>query len=63
MNKKELIFIVEDAPEGGLIARGLGESIFAQAEDMVSLKKEIRDAVNCHFADGEKPSCLLTAEE
>jgi hypothetical protein len=33
----ELIFIVEDAPEGGYTARARGESIFTEADDLDSL--------------------------
>ena len=29
---EELIFMVEDAPEGGYTARALGESIFTEAD-------------------------------
>jgi len=58
MSMKELIFILEDAPEGGFIAKALGESIFVEADEMVSLKKEIIDAVNCHFDEGKKPSII-----
>ena len=29
----EILFIVEEAPEGGLTARALGESIFTEADD------------------------------
>jgi len=28
----EIVFLVEEAPEGGLTARALGESIFTQAK-------------------------------
>jgi hypothetical protein len=45
----ELIFLIEEAPEGGFIARALGESIFTEADDMTSLEENIRDAVRCHF--------------
>jgi hypothetical protein len=34
---KELIFVVEEAPEGGYTARALGESIFTEAEDIETL--------------------------
>ncbi|MFN8507579.1 MAG: 2-oxoisovalerate dehydrogenase [Dehalococcoidia bacterium] len=53
--EKELIFIVTDAEEGGLLARALGEAIFTEADDMDSLRAMIRDAVACHFDDGEAP--------
>jgi len=47
----EIIFIVEEAPEGGYTARAVGESIFTQAEDPGLLQERVRDAVRCHFDD------------
>jgi predicted RNase H-like HicB family nuclease len=52
---KELIFLIEDAPEGGFIAKALGESIFTQAESLDELKKMIQDAVLCHFEEDKLP--------
>ncbi|MHC4136871.1 MAG: 2-oxoisovalerate dehydrogenase [Planctomycetota bacterium] len=49
----EIVFLVEEDPDGGLTARALGESIFTQAEDMDALKEAVRDAVRCHFGDKE----------
>jgi hypothetical protein len=54
----EIIFIVEDAPEGGFIARALGLSIFVEADDLVTLHSEIRDAVHCHFEDKQQPKMV-----
>ncbi len=52
----ELVFLVEEDPEGGYTARALGESIFTQADSIDSLREAVRDAVNCHFPDeGERP--------
>jgi len=51
----ELLFVVEDAPEGGLIARALGQSIFTQAASLDELRERVRDAVLCHFDDGMAP--------
>ncbi len=45
----ELVFLVEEDPEGGYTARALGQSIFTQAETMEDLAEQIRDAVRCHF--------------
>jgi predicted RNase H-like HicB family nuclease len=45
----EIIFVVEDAPEGGFSARAVGESIFTQAETLEELRAQVRDAVHCHF--------------
>ena len=48
---EEIVFIVEEAPEGGYTARALGASIFTEADDLESLRHEVIDAVHCHFAD------------
>jgi hypothetical protein len=55
---KEIIFMVEEAPEGGFIARALGESIITEADDMDSLKAMVRDAVRCHFEEGNAPTAI-----
>lgn len=55
---KELIFVVEEAPEGGYTARALGASIFTEADDMPGLHEQIRDAVRCHFEEGEQPKLV-----
>ena len=54
----ELIFVVEEAPEGGYTARALGESIFTEADDLASLHERVRDAVRCHFAEGHHPKAI-----
>ena len=48
----EIIFVVEQAPEGGFTARALGESIITQAESAAELHEHVRDAVHCHFDEG-----------
>ena len=55
---KELIFVVEDAPEGGFTAQALEESIFAEAEDLKTLHENVRDAVKCHFEAGQAPAMV-----
>jgi hypothetical protein len=55
---KEIIFVVEEAPEGGFTARALGESIFTEAEDVNLLHKNVRDAVQCHFEDDKAPKLI-----
>lgn len=54
----EIIFVVEDAPEGGLSARAVGESIFTQAPTMAELHSQVRDAVRCHFDEGAQPRLI-----
>lgn len=55
---KEIIFLVEDDIEGGYNARALGESVFAQGENIEELRTNIRDAVDCHFEPDAKPKVI-----
>ncbi len=54
----EIIFVIEEAVEGGFIARALGESIFTEAETLETLRQQVRDAVNCHFDEGKAPKVI-----
>ena len=54
----EIIFLVEEAPEGGLTARALGASIFTEADDLDELHDQVRDAVRCHFDEGQAPKVI-----
>ena len=54
----EIMFLVERAPEGGYTARALGESIFTEADDLESLHEQVRDAVRCHFDEGQAPRLI-----
>ena len=53
----EIVFVVEQAPEGGFIARALGESIFTEADTEAELRVAVQDAVHCHF-DGNSPKVI-----
>jgi hypothetical protein len=54
----EIIFLVEEALEGGYVARGLGASIITEADDIPSLQEQVRDAVRCHFDEGQAPKVI-----
>lgn len=54
----EIVFLVEDAAEGGFTARALGHSIFTEADSYDDLREHVRDAVQCHFAEGERPTVI-----
>jgi hypothetical protein len=54
----EVIFIVEEALEGGLIARAVGEGIFTQAANLEELHARVRDAVHCHFDPDSAPKLI-----
>ena len=58
MAHKEIIFSVEESPEGGYEARALGYPIFTQADSMDELKTMLRDAVTCHFPEDDKPRVI-----
>jgi hypothetical protein len=54
----EIIFVVEEDPEGGYTARALGASIVTEADDLSSLHANVRDAVLCHFDDDKAPAVI-----
>jgi predicted RNase H-like HicB family nuclease len=54
----EVIFQIEESPEGGYEARALGFSIFTDGETYEEIKTNILDAVNCHFDEDNKPKLL-----
>jgi hypothetical protein len=51
----EIVFLVEEAPEGGFTARALGYSIYTEADNWNELKTAIQDAISCHFDQEQKP--------
>jgi len=56
---KEIIFMLEEDPEGGFSARALGLSIFTQGNTIDEIKKNIKDAVRCHFeTEAEIPKVI-----
>jgi len=54
----EIIFLVEEAAEGGFVAKALGESIVTQSETIDDLKEMIKDAVKCHFDVNKLPKMI-----
>ena len=54
----EIIFLVEEAAEGGWNARALGESIFTQADTREALRKNVREVVRCHFEQEAVPRII-----
>jgi hypothetical protein len=58
MAASEIIFIVDESPEGGYEARALGQSIYTQADTFEALKDMVRDAVRWHFEDGAGPQLI-----
>jgi hypothetical protein len=56
MSESEVIFSVQESPEGGYEAQALGHAIFTQADNMEELKRNVREAVQCHFDEGTSPT-------
>jgi hypothetical protein len=54
----EIMFLVEEAPEGGFTARALGLSIFTEADNLPDLRAQIRDAISCHFEEKQEPKVI-----
>jgi hypothetical protein len=54
----ELVFLVEEAAEGGFTARAIGTPVFTEADSLEELRQAIRDAVRCHFDPGHEPRIL-----
>jgi len=58
MADTEIIFRVEESPEGGYEATALGHPIFTQADTLEALRAMVRDAVRCHFDDVARPRLI-----
>ncbi|MGC9994085.1 MAG: 2-oxoisovalerate dehydrogenase [Terriglobia bacterium] len=58
MAETEIIFSVQESPEGGYEARALGYPIFTQADTLDELKTMMQDAVRCHFEPQDAPRLI-----
>lgn len=58
MPDSEIIFAVQESPEGGYEARALGQAIFTQADTLEELRAIVRDAVRCHFEPETAPRLI-----
>lgn len=54
----EVIFLIEESVEGGFTAKAIGESIFTEADTIEELKKNLREAVECHFDPDKMPKLI-----
>jgi hypothetical protein len=66
LDMTEIHFIVEEAAEGGFIARAVGADIYTEADDLPGLHEQVRDAVRCHFDETARPALIrlhITREE
>ena len=51
---EEIFFLVEESSDGGFTAKGLGISIYTEADTIEGIRKAVKDAVHCHFDDNSK---------
>ena len=54
----EIIFMVQEPPEGGYSAEALGHAIFTVADTLQELNEMVRDAVICHFEEEARPKII-----
>jgi hypothetical protein len=54
----EIIFLIEDSPDGGYEAKALSAPIFTEADTLDELRAMIRDAVACHFDEADRPHII-----
>jgi len=59
----EIIFIVNEPPEGGYAAEALGQPIFTVADTVEELNAMVRDAVVCHFEEERRPKIIRLREQ
>ena len=55
---EEIIFSVQESPEGGYEARALPAPIFTEADNLEELLSAVRDATECHFEEGQCPKLI-----
>jgi hypothetical protein len=54
----EILFVVEEAEDGSYRASAIGQAIHTEADSLEELHSEIRDAVHCHFEEGQAPPLI-----
>ena len=54
----EIIFAIEESAEGGYEAKALSAPIFTEVDSLEELRAMVKDAVECHFEEGERPKVI-----
>ena len=54
----EIMFLIEEALEGGYTAKAIGKGIFTEGDSLEEIKRNIEEAVECHFEEDRKPKLI-----
>lgn len=54
----ELLFLVEEAVEGGYTARAAQYPIFTEGDTLDNFRRNVLEAVECHFENGEATNVI-----
>ena len=54
----EIIFVVQESSEGGYEAKALDHSIYTEADSVEELRSMVKDAVECHFENTNRPPII-----
>ena len=54
----EILFYVEESVDGGYEASAVNHSIYTQCEEYDELPDTLREAVRCHFDEGQIPALI-----
>ena len=54
----EILFYVEESIDGGFEASAVNHSIYTQCEEYDELPDTLREAVHCHFDEGQMPAVI-----
>lgn len=54
-----LHFIIASESDGGFVAKAVEADIVTEADDLVSLKARIQEAVDCHYEPGQAPAIAI----
>ena len=55
---EEIVFSVQESPDGGYEAKALSAPIFTEADNLEELRSAVRDATECHFEKGKRPKLI-----
>ncbi len=58
LQDSEIIFLVEDASEGGFLARSADDTVFTEANTFEELRAAVKDAVRCQFEEPDRPRLI-----